>query len=102
MVIARNKALPGKPNAKLGIEALELGGFAVDSKPFEHCFDLTKLKQITFSESCLDAGFALPKLRHPELKVVVPPGPEIRTAMTAVRYDLKKDLKIVTIPPRKK
>ncbi|KAI9777897.1 MAG: hypothetical protein M1816_004386 [Peltula sp. TS41687] len=98
MVVARNKVLPGNPDAKLGIVELELGGFAVDSKPFEHCFDMTKLEEMKFSENCLDAGFALPKNRRPDLKVTVPPGHKhIDTATTAVRYSLKKDLKLVTL-----
>lgn len=72
MKLAQELIWPGEPYRRFSVEELALAGFVVDSEPFEKYFDVTHLKTIAFLADCMDAGFALPEPRNPDLEIFFP------------------------------
>lgn len=90
----------GPVTEKLPIGTLRLTGFVVDADPFKRWFDLEKLREIDFTNDCIDAGFGLPGEMLQKVKITYP-GDESAKVLQAQAFKLS-DVKLITLKKGKK
>lgn len=90
----------GPITEKLPIATLRLTGFVVDADPFKRWFDPEKLRDIDFTNDCIDAGFGLPVEMLRKVKITYPGG-EAPKVLQAQAFKLS-DVKLITLKKGKK
>lgn len=90
----------GPVTEKLPIATLRLTGFVVDADPFKRWFDPEKLREIDFTQDCIDAGFGLSVNMLQKVKISYPGG-EAPKVLQAQAFKLS-DVKLITLKKGKK